>query len=110
MCVGPPIPKALHLKEISTSSVMVTVSPSLSDVGSIEECNISYVVRTDKMCESLGDVEHFICSDLNLYTEVYVFTVFGLSQAADGSLVKSNTLVQNSTDINNLGYCKSQLK
>ena len=96
------------LKEVSSSAVEATVSPPIFHNNMWEECNMSYVVQTDTgiNCVYRDAFNNFLCSDLNLYTELYNFVVSGQLQDDAGIIVGSIILTMNSTRINHLGSCK----
>ena len=106
-----PITVLMQLMEISPSAVEVTVFPLISHIAMLEKCSISYVVQTDTdiNCVYMEALDHFVCSDLNLYTEVYNFVVYELSQHGDDSITTRSALTMSGTKILGFGSCKLHL-
>ena len=69
---------------------------------------MSYAVEadTDKDCVHVEDLDSFICSDLNLYNDIYSFAAYGQLQNSDGTILRSTTLTVNGTRILGFGSCE----
>lgn len=106
--IDPPTPLDLQMKEISSSSVIVTVFPPVSSISMWEVCGMSYVVETVENCNR-QEQDWFVCSNLNLYQETYIFSVYGILEAT-GTRNNFNAISKYSSDINNLGSCMFQLR
>ena len=69
---------------------------------------MSYVIQADAYinCVYMEGLDNFVCSDLNIYTEIHNFVVYGQSQDNDGTIIRGIALTVNGTGILGFGSCE----